>query len=101
MLNGRTQGLTNKFAGQVQQGLGKLTGSRTDQVEGAVNRAKGSALDVFGRGLTALESQIDRAPSRFQPQARRAVDVARERPWLTLAGIAAIGFFVARSGRRR
>lgn len=68
---------------------------------GFADQAKGEVLGAFGRAVDALEGQIHRAPANLQPQARQAVSVARERPWLTMAGIAAVGLVLARAGRRR
>lgn len=100
MTDQQANGATSKFAGRAQGVLGRLTGDRKLQVQGVVDRAKGSTLSGFGRAMDALEGQIGRAPAKLQPQARKAVEAARSRPWLTMAGVAAVGFLLTRSNRR-
>ena len=73
----------------------------TAQVSGSQDRVRGAILDAFSRGVDALEANIGRAPADLQPHARQAVGVARERPWLTMAGLAAVGLMLARPRRRR
>lgn len=39
----RTKGATNKAKGQVEEGLGKLTGDRREETKGKVKQVQGSA----------------------------------------------------------
>jgi uncharacterized protein YjbJ (UPF0337 family) len=39
----RAKGATNKAKGQVEEGLGKLTGDRHEEVKGKVKQVQGSA----------------------------------------------------------
>ena len=39
----RTKGATNKAKGQVEEGLGKLTGDRRQEAKGKVKQVEGSA----------------------------------------------------------
>lgn len=70
-------------------------------LSGGLGRLKVGTLDVFNQGVNTLEAQIHRAPPDLQPQARRAVAAAREWPWLTMAGLAAVGLVLARGGRKK
>ena len=100
MTEQRIEGAGNKLTGRVQEGFGRLLGDPKTQVEGGLKRAKGAALDVFGRAVDALDSQVDRAPESVRPQARRALSVARERPVATMLGLAALTFLLTRRSRR-
>ncbi len=75
--------------------------SATDSVGGGWDAIKAQLLTGFGRAVDAIEPQIGRAPSNLQPAARKAVAVARERPLLTMAGLAVGALMLARSARRR
>jgi uncharacterized protein YjbJ (UPF0337 family) len=44
----RTKGATNKAKGQVEEGLGKLTGDRHEEAKGKVKQAQGSAQESLG-----------------------------------------------------
>ena len=43
MTGERTKGTVNKVTGRVEEGLGKLTGNRTQQATGKAKQIKGSA----------------------------------------------------------
>ena len=100
MTEERIEGAARQTGGKLQQGLGRVLGDREMQLRGGLEKAKGKTLDVYGRAITGIEGQIDRAPQKVQPYARKAVGFARERPWATMAGLAALTFLLAR-GRRR
>jgi uncharacterized protein YjbJ (UPF0337 family) len=101
MTEERIEGTARQAGGSLQQGLGRLLGDREMQVRGGLEKVKGKTLDVYGRAVTQLEGPIDRAPEKVQPYARKAVTFARERPWATMAGLAALTFLLARGGRHR
>ena len=44
----KIKGLANEAAGNVKQGVGKLTGDAKLQAEGKAQKAKGAAQDVAG-----------------------------------------------------
>jgi uncharacterized protein YjbJ (UPF0337 family) len=44
----RTKGATNKAKGQVEEGLGKLTGDRHEEAKGKVKQAEGSVQQSLG-----------------------------------------------------
>ena len=67
----------------------------------AFKDAKSRLLVGFGRVLDAVEPQIGRAPANMQPAARKAMSVARERPLLTMAGLALGAVMLTRGARRR
>ena len=41
------EGATNKAKGQIEEGLGKLTGNRRQEVKGKVKQAEGSAQQTL------------------------------------------------------
>lgn len=71
------------------------------QGQPAFKDVKSRLLSGFSRVLDAVEPQIGRAPTNLQPAARRAVLVARERPLLTMAGLALGALMLTRGARRR
>jgi uncharacterized protein YjbJ (UPF0337 family) len=44
----RAKGATNKAKGQVEEGLGKLTGDRREEAKGKVKQVQGSAQQSLG-----------------------------------------------------
>ena len=56
----RTKGTINKVKGQVQEGLGKLTGDRHEEAKGKVKQVQGSAQ----QGLGDLQDATRRPSSR-------------------------------------
>jgi len=44
----RAKGATNKAKGQVEEGLGKLTGDRHEEAKGKVKQVQGSAQQGLG-----------------------------------------------------
>ena len=44
----RAKGTTNKAKGQVEEGLGKLTGDRHEEAKGQVKQVQGSAEQSLG-----------------------------------------------------
>ena len=100
MTEQRIEGAGNQFAGRVQQGFGRLLGDEQTQLKGGLRRAKGVALDYFGRAVTSLEGQVDRVPESVRPHARKALGVARDKPMATMLGLAAVTFLLTRRRRR-
>jgi uncharacterized protein YjbJ (UPF0337 family) len=47
MTDMHAQGATNKAKGQVEEGLGKLTGNRRQEAKGKVKQAEGSAQQTL------------------------------------------------------
>jgi uncharacterized protein YjbJ (UPF0337 family) len=56
----RTKGAINKAKGQVQEGLGKVTGDRHEEAKGKVKQVQGSAQ----QGLGDLQDATRRPSSR-------------------------------------
>lgn len=70
-------------------------------LSGRAEGVKGQLISGFGRLIDALEPHIGKAPADMQPAARKAVEVARNRPLLTMAGLAVGALVLARGARRR
>ena len=62
---------------------------------------KGRLVDGFLNLVNRVEPHIGKAPADMQPAARKAVEVARNRPLLTMAGLAVGALVLARGARRR
>lgn len=101
MTDFRAEGAADRAAGTVQRGWGDLTGDAKSQVEGATKQAKGVALDYFGRAVDAVEAQVHRAPADFQEPARKAIQFSRDRPFVTMLGLAAAALVLTGGARRR
>ncbi len=72
---------------------------------GAAAGGAGGLKDRLVSGFTGLidrvEPHIGKAPADMQPAARKAVEVARARPLLTMAGLAVGALVLARGAGRR
>ena len=60
MTNLHAKGATNRAKGQVEEGLGKLTGNRHEEAKGKVKQVQGSAQ----QGLGDLQDATRRPSSR-------------------------------------
>jgi len=100
MTDHRANGALDKFTGKFQDGFGAFTGDAKSRFEGQFKQVSGTAKDYYGRAIQGLDGQIERVPANLQPQARKAVDFARERPLVTVAGLAALALILTRGGRR-
>lgn len=101
MTDNRAEGAANRFTGRAQQAFGDLTGDAKSQVEGATRQAKGVALDYFGRAVDVVEAQVHRAPTELQEPARKAIQFSRDRPFVTMFGLAAAALVLTSGSRRR
>lgn len=101
MTDQRIEGLATQTEGQVQNGLGKLTGDTKLQLEGKFNEVKGKAAEGYGRVIDGVEKLVDKAPAQYQEHARKGVDFARRKPLLTTGIVAGVAVLLAGLGRRR
>ena len=81
------------YSQRLSSGAGRF-GANADQLKGRV-------VDGFLGLVNRLEPHIGKAPADVQPVARKAVEVARSRPLLTMAGLAVGALVLARGARRR
>ena len=77
------------------------TSSLKDRATSGLTDVKSRLVEGFGRVIDAVEPHIDRAPANLQPTARKAVATARERPLLTMTGLALGAFLLTRRTGRR
>lgn len=101
MTDQRIEGAANGFAGRLQKGFGDLTGDSKSQLEGGFKQVKGKAQDYYGQAIDAIEAEVERAPESVQKPVRQATAFARERPLVTVLGLAAVGLLLTRGSRRR
>jgi hypothetical protein len=81
------------YSQRLSSGAGRF-GVNADQLKGRV-------VDGFLNLIDRVEPHIGKAPADMQPAARKAVEVARARPLLTMAGLAVGALVLARGARRR
>ena len=78
----------------------RLTDAR-GRLQGQAGQVKGRLISGFLGLIDRVEPHIGKAPEDMQPAARKAVEVARSRPLLTMAGLAVGALVLARGARRR
>jgi uncharacterized protein YjbJ (UPF0337 family) len=99
MDDNRVAGTMKNVGGQVQEGLGKVTGDTKTELQGKVNQAMGSAQDLYGQ---AKDTASDAAEAVKQG-AHEVDDYIRqfieERPYTTAVGALCLGWLIGRMGR--
>ncbi|MDY6925253.1 MAG: CsbD family protein [Pseudomonadota bacterium] len=101
MTDQRIQGAATKFEGDVQTGLGQLSGDSKLQADGRLNQVKGKALDAYGRVIDGLDGLVEKAPVQYQDKARQGLDFARRKPLMTTGIVAGLAVLLGGLGRRR
>lgn len=101
MTDQRIEGAAAQTEGQVQNGLGRMTGDAKLQFDGKLNEVKGKALDAYGRVIDGLDGLVDKAPAQYQGKARQGLDFARRKPLLTTGIVAGLAVLLGGLGRRR
>ena len=101
MTDHRIEGAALQTDGQVQNGLGRMTGDSKLQLDGRMKEVKGKALDAYGRVIDGLDGLVDKAPAQYQGKARQGLDFARRKPLLTTGIVAGLAVLLSGLGRRR
>ena len=101
MTDQRIEGAALQTEGQVQNGLGRMTGDSKLQLDGRMKEVKGKALDAYGRVIDGLDGLVGKAPARYQGRARQGLDFARRKPLLTTGIVAGLAVLLGSMGRRR
>ena len=101
MTDPRIEGAATELEGNVQNGLGRLTGDSKLQFDGKLNEVKGKALDAYGRVIDGLDGLVEKAPVQYQDRARQGLDFARRKPLLTTGIVAGLAVLLGGLGRRR
>ena len=101
MTDQRIEGAATELEGNVQIGLGRLTGDSKLQFDGKLNEVKGKALDAYGRVIDGLDGLVEKAPVQYQDRARQGLDFARRKPLLTTGIVAGLAVLLGGLGRRR
>ena len=101
MTDQRIEGAALQTEGQVQNGLGRMTGDSKLQLDGRMKEVKGKALDAYGRVIDGLDGLVDKAPAQYQGKARQGLDFARRKPLLTTGIVAGLAVLLGSMGRRR
>ena len=101
MTDQRIDGAATELEGNVQNGLGRLTGDAKLQLDGRINEVKGRAMDAYGRVIDGLDGLVEKAPVQYQDKARQGLDFARRKPLLTTGIVAGLAVLLTGIGRRR
>lgn len=101
MTDQRIEGAATELEGNVQNGLGRLSGDSKLQLDGKLNEVKGKALDAYGRVIDGLDGLVEKAPAQYQDRARQGLDFARRKPLLTTGIVAGLAMLLGGLGRRR
>ncbi len=101
MTDQRIEGVTTQAEGQIQNGLGRMTGDSKLQLDGKVKEIKGKALDAYGRVIDGLDGLVGKAPEQYRGHARQGLDFARRKPLLTTGIVAGLALLLSGAARRR
>jgi uncharacterized protein YjbJ (UPF0337 family) len=101
MTDQRIEGAATQAEGQVQNGLGRMTGDSKLQFDGRMNEMKGKARDAYGRVIDGLDGLVEKAPASVQGHARTGLDFARRKPLLTTGIVAGLAVLLGSMGGRR
>lgn len=99
----RIEGAATTLVGRAETNVGEFTGDRKLQSDGFVDKARGSAQNMFGGAQDALRSALDQAPPEVRENADRAIAAARKSPLLATLVVGAAGLVLAQflKGSRR
>ena len=100
MTDQRIEGAATQTEGQIQNGLGRMTGDTKMQFDGRVKEMKGKALDAYGRVIDGLDGLVEKAPEQYRGRARQGLDFARRKPLLTTGIVAGLAVVLGSLGRR-
>ena len=92
----RIEGAATTLGGRVESNLGEVTGDRKLQSDGLVDKARGSAQNLFGGAQDVLRSALDQAPPQVRDSADRAIATARKNPLLATLAVGAVGLILAK-----
>jgi uncharacterized protein YjbJ (UPF0337 family) len=92
----RIEGAATTLGGRVETNLGELSGDRKLQSDGLVDKARGSAQNMFGGAQDALRTALEQAPPEVRDGAERAIAAARKNPLLATLAVGAAGLLLAK-----
>ena len=100
MTDDRLSGSAKNIGGQVEEGVGRVTGDERTQLQGKAKQVEATLQDVYGQ---AKETSVD-AAGAIRDRASEASDFLRmsieEGPFTAPAIALGIGFLIGRLGRR-
>ena len=92
----RIEGAVTTLGGRLETNLGEISGDRKLQSDGLVDRARGSAQNMFGGAQDALRSALEQAPPEVRDSAERAIAATRKNPLLATLAVGAVGLILAK-----
>lgn len=57
-MDDQSRGAMDKLGGKVQEGWGKLTGDKSDEMQGKMKQGKGSMEEGFGQAESDIDSTL-------------------------------------------
>ena len=101
MNENRIEGAATTLGGRAETNLGEAIGDRKLQSDGLVDKARGSAQNLFGGAQDAFRSALEQAPPEVRDGAERAVATARKNPLLATLAVGVAGLVLAKILGRR
>lgn len=92
----RIEGAANTLVGRAETSVGDLTGDRKLQSDGLIDKARGSAQNMFGGAEDALRSALEGASPEVRANADRAIAAAKKSPLLATLAVGAVGLILAK-----
>lgn len=100
----RLAGSIRNFAGQVEEGYGRVTGDMKSELAGKLRQAEGAAQEVYGQVKDQVKQTAASAADAVSAGVDKADDVLRDmvekHPYTTAAVALAVGYLIGRLGSR-
>jgi len=88
----RFEGSARNLGGRVQEGVGRATGDTKSKVEGVMNRAAGTAQDLYGQAADVVRQNAGPAEAWLR-------DKIETQPYTTVIAALGIGWLLGRMHR--
>jgi uncharacterized protein YjbJ (UPF0337 family) len=88
----RVSGTARNIGGQIEEGIGGITGDTKTRVQGALDRATGAAQDFYGQSADAARDTC----ATFDDWFRQNIE---NKPYATAAVVLGIGWLIGRMHR--
>jgi uncharacterized protein YjbJ (UPF0337 family) len=95
----RMAGTASNLSGQLEEGLGRVTGDIESQVEGRIKQVAGAAQNLYGQAREAAGDAAKAVQRRAAPFEEALRNTIENRPYTAVAIALAIGWLVGRMSR--
>ena len=99
----RIEGAATSIGGRLEEKAGETIGDWKLQRDGLIDKARGSAQNLFGGAQVAVRSALDQAPPKVRDGADQAIAVMRKNPIIAALAVGAVGLIIGNiwGGARR